>query len=744
VSEVEQIALYSCGTARGKVTIRFKPEVQLQELVAWAMGFTCKNFVYSSAIATRSAKVTIIAPTEMSATEAWRVFLVSLQTMNLTIVPKGKVLEILEAPQAKAQPLPLYLRGAPAGTEQVVRLLIRPEHVAVDELATAIGMLKSKLGEVLTIPSSGMLLVTDYGSHIAKMAALVGELDKPGEDERLYSIRVRNADAVELADTLREILGEPAPRAGQVGSRRSEKGGTRKVRGAASAGESPTRAAAPAANATPSRIVADGHTNALFVVGTEAAYQRVRALVGRLDPDTDDGGAGQMHTYELENADAEELATTLTSLIGGNATSSNKGARGARNGHGGKGIEIPALEGQVRIAFDGPTNSLVVLSSLRDFLALSKIVRRLDAPRKQVYIEAVILEVDSDVARELGVSFHGGKVRSDGSIIAGGLQHKTLASSSPKSVLGAGGAVGGLFGPVLKNSESLLGTSIPSFGVAVQALATKGTVNVLSSPHILTADNTPAVISVGENIPYKAGLTALPVTTGDGVSPYANQSIARQDVARRLEIKPHINNSNLIRLEIDLEIADVANPDFGDGLGPSWSTRTVKNTVWVSDQECVVIGGLVADRSESSETKVPLLGDLPLLGYLFKWSHRKAHKTNLLVVLTPHILHDRADARLILERRMRERRELASSRVNLAHMPYRPTVDYGRKRGLVEEINHVVATYESERKLLEELERKHDERPDGPVWERAAGAAPQETTPTTGPVEDVDANSPPK
>src|SRR5690606_35778440 len=143
------------------------------------MGFTCKNFVYSAGVGGRSAKITIIAPKKMTPQQAWRVFLVGLQTMNLTVVPKGNVLKILEAPQAKTSSLPLYRRGAPAGTDQLVRMVIRPRHLSADDLTTALNTLKSKDGAVQSLGSSGMVLVTDYGSHIQKMRALIQSIDRP-------------------------------------------------------------------------------------------------------------------------------------------------------------------------------------------------------------------------------------------------------------------------------------------------------------------------------------------------------------------------------------------------------------------------------------------------------------------------------------------------------------------------------------------------------------------------------------
>jgi general secretion pathway protein D len=271
---------------------------------------------------------------------------------------------------------------------------------------------------------------------------------------------------------------------------------------------------------------------------------------------------------------------------------------------------------------------------------------------------------------------------------------------------------------VLENAETLLGTSIPSYGLLFQALATNSNVNVLSSPHILTTDNEEAEISVGENIPYQSSLSGYPGSSGTSGSTtgfgFPVQSIQREDVALTLKITPHINASDMVRLEIDQEISDIADPNF-QGFGPSWSKRTLKTTVVVKDQQSIVIGGLISDKRTYSESKVPLLGDIPLLGYLFKYTKKSKSKTNLLVLLTPYVIKDQMDIEDIVQRKSRERAEFSRSFATFSRLDYRPDIDYRRKRGLVEEINHVVRMVEEEAKILEELNRKADEYPDGPI-----------------------------
>ncbi len=452
---------------------------------------------------------------------------------------------------------------------------------------------------------------------------------------------------------------------------------------------------------------------------------RVRALVKRLDIEIGVEGAGRIHVYPLENADSEELANTLTSVVSGvsSSSTSSRTSRTSRRApsRSSSSNSAPAFEGQVRVTHDKPTNSLVITASVKDFLALREVIRKLDVPRRQVFIEAVILEVTANTSRNMGVSFHGGKDLDDGSIILGGLQHSDLQSLNVSSLATQTGLLGGAIGPLLPNAEQLLGTSIPSFGLLFQALATNSNVNVLSSPHILTTDNEDAEISVGQNIPYQSSFSNYGVgtgstsgTTGTTGFGFPVQSIQRQDVALTLKITPHVNASDMVRLEIDQEISDIADPDF-EGHGPSWSKRTIKTTVVVRDQQSIVIGGLMADRTTYSESKVPLLGDVPILGYLFKYTQKGKSKTNLLVLLTPYVIKDQMDIERIVQKKTRERAEFLRSMSRFARAVFTPDIDYSRKRGLVEEINHVVTTIEEEADVLRELQQKDVEFPDGPI-----------------------------
>ncbi|MBE7453277.1 MAG: type II secretion system secretin GspD [Kofleriaceae bacterium] len=710
----EDAQLYACGKAKASFAVTLKQETELKDLLTWAMSFTCKNFIYESSILQRSKKLTIIAPVKMTPQQAYRVFLVGLSTMGLTVVPKGNVLRVVEAANAKSETVPIYRKGSPGNSDDVVRLILRPQHVAVDDLSNALSVVKSNIGVIQPVQKAGVLVITDYSSHIRDMVTISKELDRPASGEGIYTIQVKYSDAMQLAAKLSEILGIA--------------GGAPGAKGAAGAATGDVRAALP------TKIMADERTNTLILLSSEAGYLRVRALVDRLDVQIEGGDTGSIHVYPLENASAEELATTLNAALTGGSQQAQRGGGGAAATRtpAGRPVAVPAasdgggaaFEGQVRITHDAPTNSLVVLSSGRDFQALKSVVRALDLPRRQVFIEAVILELNVGSGLDLGTSFHGGLPVGDNedAIVFGGVQGSDLKSLQLSTLISATGLIGGLLGPILPQSQELLGTSIPSYAVLFQALAKSSNVNVLSSPHILATNNQEAEISVGQNIPYIGGVNfGLPVAGGTGGLPgFGNVSIQRQDIQLAMKITPAINASNMVTLKIEQEIQDVGERD--PQLGPSWTKRKIKTTVVVKDQQSIVIGGLISDRVSYSESKVPFLGDIPILGYLFKYTRRDKKKTNLLVLLTPYVIHDQLDLNAIVERKVRERNEFLRAFHNLDKAAYLPRVDYRRKRGVVEEINRTIQAVEVERELLRSLEQRDLRVIDGAVEYSLPGA----------------------
>ncbi len=679
----EDDKLYACKKSTGSIEVTFKPETEVKDLVTWVMGFTCKNFIYAPHLVAQGRKLTIVAPTKMTAGEAYRLFLASLSTLGLTVVPQGNIVKIVESNTGKHLPVPLYKNGAPDNTDQLVRYVMRPQFMQAEALAKAIGSVKSDPGEI-TVAGS-LLLIVDYGSHVRDMLSIAKLVDVPSGSEGVYTIPLQHADATKLLPKLTGILG-------MDGS------------GAPAAG----KAAAPtdmAQGVAPSKILVDDRTNTLVVAASVAAYERVKALVERLDIPLDIEGGSSIHVYPLGSAIAEEVAKTLNEAI------QKTQAPAGTSSPGRPGAPLPApaaglgegLDGRAQVVADKPTNKLIVVSSGRDFLAIKEVIKELDQPRRQVYIEALILEVTLGSESEFGISAHGGKTlggQNGTTLGLGGIQlGNGVTSLDPTSLASATGLIGGVIGKALPGSEDLFGQSIPSFGILLQAIANRSNTNVLSAPSIIALDNEEAKYKVGVNIPYSKGV--IPTTTLTQNAPIST-NVDRKDLVLELKIKPHISTGDQVLLEISHE----AN-DYGEdlALGPSWATRGFETRAVVKDQQTFVLGGLMQEKDIQQARQIPLLGDIPILGNLFKYSKKIKKKTNLIIMLTPYIIKDDLDLEAIRERKMREHTEYTQSKRTFEQLRFQPRIDYRRKRGLVEDINRTVMQVETDLATLEALKR---------------------------------------
>jgi general secretion pathway protein D len=684
-------------------------EVDLMTMLNTISPMLCRPFIVPSNIPSR--KVTILAPSTITSNEAYRMFLSALETMGLTVQPQGKALKIIESNRARESAIPIYgENNEPANQDQYVTRLVRLEHVAPEDVKPVIERLKGRDGDITVYAPTNTIVVTDLASNIKRIEEVLTQLDVALGGEKVYVIPLHTVAATEMAQMLEKIFGVTKPGAQPPRTRLGM--GAAKDQSAAGAAAQPAPAGRERGGTISiSQIIPDDRNNLLIVVATEKAYQQILALVRRLDQQTaiGDNITDRVHVMALENANAEDVAGTLGGL----------GAGVSKGGKGGGSAAAPAagqhglFEGDVRIASDKPTNSLVIVASGRDYITVRDLIKKLDIPRRQVFVEAVILEISIDKSRKFGIGGHGG-----GTVGSGTDQSLIYGASIPSSDVNSlvfnpaalTGLAAGLRGPPIPGAATILGlppgTSIPSFGVFLQAIQNNGDVNVVSMPHILTTDNEKATIQVGQNLPFPGTLGGFPGFGGapggatGGAIPGASfgfgTSVQRQDVALKLEITPHVNDSDFVRLEIDNELSDVANENF-NGLGPATSKRTVKSVVTIRDQQSIVLGGLIKDRVSEKVSKVPLLGDIPILGYLFKRTEKTILKQNLLIILTPYIVKDPNDLRRIFERKILERKEFMERYSAFQdERDYEAEVDYHRKRGFLEEINQTAIEAERE------------------------------------------------
>lgn len=702
-------------------------DADLPDLVRLISNLTGKRFILSSKV--RSLKATVFAPTKVTVAEAYNAFLSILEVNGMTVVPAGRYLKISETANIENQPIPLYTGSSPTpGADRYITRLHRVENVSAEDAAQLLTRFKSQTGAVTAYAPTNTLILTDTGTQIQRMLRLIEAIDVARTGEQIWIEPIHYANAAEIAAKLQEIFPSAQGGASSGGAAAAAPAAPRRARATASPANASAGAGAGASTigsrsgeSRITSILSDERTNSLIILATERAYLRILEMIRQLDVPME--GEGRIHVHYVQNGDAEEIASTLQSLIGGGGAAARPGAPGAAGAAGRRapaaaapaaGGELGGMfEGEIRVTTHTPTNALVITSSLHDYASLRRVIERLDRPRRQVFIEAVVMDLTVTRSNQLGFSFHGGipNPAGDGSLSIFGFDaQSSVFFPADQSVL-SGMAVG-VRGPEIDTNVTIPGSttglSIPGFGVVLQAVASSGDANVLSTPHIIAMDNVQAEINIGQNVPLQTsgiapgalgglgglgGLAGLAGGAqggalgglgglGGGVGGFG---VPRQDVGTIIRITPHINEHDEIRMEIEEEISDVGAAQGDLGVVPI-NRRTAKTEVMVRDQQTVVIGGLMRETVTNSESKIPILGDIPLLGALFRSTTQQRNKSNLLLFLTPYIIRDMADLRAIYERKMRERQEFLDRYFVFGDHDYEPPVDYSRTRGLVAEI----------------------------------------------------------
>jgi general secretion pathway protein D len=661
-------------------------DADLAELVNHISGLTGKRFIYGAKV--RQVKATVVSPEPVTLEEAYQAFLSILEANGMTVVPHGRFLKIVDSGGVVTQPTPIISRGEPvADADRYVTRLYRLQAVSTDEAVALVTKFKSKDGDVSAYSPGRLLIITDTGTQVRRMIRILEEVDVGGSGQRLWIEPVKNGSAPDMAKRVNELF-ELGAAPGQPGSAAAKASGL-------------------------SKVIADEQTNSLIIVGTDDSYSKLLDLLKRLDSHTTDGG--RVHVLPLQHAIADELAPTLSQMLGGGGGGGGKKGEAASAAGNAGGM----FEGEVRVTPDKSTNSLIITSSNRDYATLRLVLDKLDRPRRQVFIEAVVMDLEVSDQTTLGVAFHGGNMIDTGdgqSLLLGGFQAgKSVAFPASPDLLQ--GLAAGMRGPDLAGTQNLIpgttGLSIPAFGVALNALASSGKSNVLATPHIIATDNVAADIQVGQNIALQqnvggglANLASLAGGAGGGLGALGGLgglgalgggfAAPRQDVGNKIKVTPHINESNQVRLEIDQESSSPG-ASSGDLGAVTINKRTANTTVVVADQQTVVLGGLMQDIYTTSREKVPVLGDLPILGALFRKTTTLKKKTNLLLILTPHVIRDQADLRRIFERKMQERQEFLDRYFVFSGQEWSPPKDWSRTSGLVEEIRKSFREIEEDR-----------------------------------------------
>ncbi len=572
--------------AESKITFNLK-DADIQTVIATVSEFTGKNFIVDPRV---KGKATVISSKPMGKEEVYYTFLSLLEVHNFAAIPSGNLIKILPDVNAKQGNTPVVNNRNPGKGDEMVTRVIAIENVNAAQLVPILRPLVPQQGHLAAYANSNVLILSDRASNVARLMKIIDRVDiASGNDIEVHPLK--HASASEVVRILESL-------------RRQKKG------------KDPN---------TASTLVADERTNSILISGGKSERLHIRALVSHLDTPLEN--TGNTKVIYLRYAQAKDLVPVLTGL--GDSISKGKASKG-------KGAKSQTAT-PLNIQAHESTNALVINGSPDIIRALEGVISKLDIRRAQVLIEAVIAEISQNRMAELGVQWIAdGTPGGNGPI--GGI------SFGSNNILGIAGAAatgqipsinpGAFLGLGKFNSDNV------NFGMMVSALEGDGDTNILSTPTIVTLDNEEAEIVVGQNVPFITGSYS---STGTGGSSPGNpfQTIKRENIGITLKVKPQINEGDAIKLDIEQKVDDVAGGVSG-AADLVTNTRSIKTTVLVDDGGALALGGLIKESLIETEQKVPLLGDIPVLGALFRYRNTQKQKTNMMVFMRPIILRDAA------------------------------------------------------------------------------------------------------
>lgn len=525
-------------------------------------------------------KVTVVSGKPMESDELYQVFLSILDVHGFAAVSSGSVIRIIPNAMAKQAGAPIASGGDPGKGDEIVTRLIELKHVSAAELVPLLRPLIPQQGHLAAHPSSNMLVVTDRAQNVSRLIKIIQRIDKVSESE-IEVIQLQHAAAAEVVRIVSQLAG---------GASGKETVGTRM------------------------KMVPDERSNAVLLSGEPSERLRFRTLISHLD--TPYESSGDVQVVYLHYAKAKDLATILQSVSDSTARMS--------------GSKESVTQSKAVIQADETTNALVISAPPNVMKSLKKVISNLDIRRAQVLIEVVIVEVTADKSGKLGIQWQTNPYETDG--VVGGtalpIKDQQTLGNFKSATTGAITMLPGMnLGYVVGGTMRMLLTALNSDGNA----------NILSMPTLVTLDNKEATITVGENVPFVTGQYTSDSSTPD--NPF--QTIERKDVGILLKVKPQINEGDAILLELKQEVSSVDATTSGSNLRTK--KREIETSVLVNDGDMLVLGGLMEDTSSQSVNKVPMLGDIPMVGNLFKSRQANKKKTNLMVFIKPTILRNAED-----------------------------------------------------------------------------------------------------
>lgn len=578
-------------------------DADITEVVKAVSQITGRNFLVDPRV---KGTINIVSSTPITALMAYDTLLSALRLQGFAAVESNGVTKVM--PEADAK---LYIPniGSQGSGDKLVTRVFMLHHESAAQMVSVLRPLIAPNNIVVAYPNNNALVVTDYASNLKRIEQIVATLDQPRSAVEVV-IPVKYASVMDMALTIQRLILD----------------GSVIATGSADASQR-------------FMLMADARTNSLLLHTNSAErIARVQELVAKLDIKT--SAPGNIHVVYLKNAEAGKLALTLRAVLGGDVSSAAPAASSVALAA--PGDAAPQTAGGSIVQADAPSNSLIITASDAVYNNLRAVVEMLDVRRAQVYVEALIAEVTAEKAAEFGIQWQAlNGINSPGANVIGGTNFGAAGAGGGNIITAAGniGTVGqGMNIGIVRGTTTIPGLgTVLNLGMLARFLEKDANVNILSTPNLLTLDNEEAKIIIGQNVPFITGSYAQ---TGNAATATPFQTIERKDVGLTLRIKPQVSESDTIKLQVYQEVSSVQSQTINNAAGVITNKRSLESTVLVDEGQIIVLGGLIQDSVTNGVDKVPLLGDLPVLGNLFRHETRRHTKTNLMIFIRPYVMRD--------------------------------------------------------------------------------------------------------
>ena len=635
----------------GQINLNFK-DAEVDSVIGAFGHLLNKSFVIDPRV---RGKISLETPRPVNRAQAFALLKTVLRQQGFAIVDLGDLYKVVPEADAKLQSGPVEIGAASARDgDEVITQVFQLNHESANNMIPVLRPLVSPNNTITAFPGNNTLIITDYAANLKRLSKVIATLDSPRPAAEVQVVVIKNSIASDIAVAVSKLMDE----------------GNRGGGGGPGAGSDPSQRVV---------VMADPRTNSVLIRSANASKLALaRSLVEQLDRPANADQANMRVVY-LKNAEATKLVEVLQAVLSGESNGSSGGSDssfgsnsrnrnsggsmfgdssssssglsssfgdGDSSSGGGLGSQsginrdrgnqgpMSIKAGGAIIAADPATNSLIITAPEPVYRNIRGVIDQLDSRRAQVYIESLIVEVKANTVAEMGIQWQFGTSRPGQNSVVGGTNFGTGGSNilavtqNPAALAAAGGLNVG----VVRNGVSLFGQTFLNLGLLARALEAETNSNIRATPNLLTLDNEEARIIIGQNVPFVTGQYAT--TNNTLSSPF--QTIERKDVGTMLRVRPQVSEGGTVKMEIAQEISSVV--DTSQAAGIITNRRAIDSNVLVDDGQIVVLGGLIEDTVEGGISKVPLLGDIPGLGRLFRYDNRKRIKTNLLIFLRPVVL----------------------------------------------------------------------------------------------------------